>query len=39
MGATAGLPSSAKQISPEKHCWASQQWHPWERDIQFQNTF
>jgi len=38
MGATAGLPSSAKWISPEKHCWTSQQWHPLEASKQFQNT-
>jgi protein ImuB len=27
-GATAGLSSSARHISREKHCWTSQQWHP-----------
>jgi len=36
---TAGLSNSAKRISREQRCWASQQWHPWERDNQFQNTF
>jgi len=39
MGATAGSSSSVKRISREKHCWTNQQWHPWERDNQFQNTF
>jgi len=39
MDATAGLSSSAKQISWKNHCWASQQWHPWDRNDQFQNTF
>ena len=28
VGATAGLPSSVKRISRERHCWTSQQWHP-----------
>ena len=27
-GATAGLPSSVCPNLPEKHCWASRQWHP-----------
>jgi len=39
MGATAGLSSSVKRISRERHCWTSQQWHPWKSYNYFQNTF
>ena len=39
MGATAGLPSSVKQILREEHCWRGQQSHPWKSCNHFHNTF